>query len=65
MKPSEIKGYSDSELQTNLKDVQTELVELKYNHRVNQIENPARITGLRKTIARINTEIRQREISAK
>jgi large subunit ribosomal protein L29 len=39
------------------------LAKLKLNHSVSPIENPATITDSRKTVARLQTELRSRQIA--
>ena len=39
--------------------------QLVLNHSISPLENPAQITSLRKTIARMKTELRQRELNNK
>lgn len=65
MKQADIKLLSDSDLLEKVKDEKSALAKLKLNHAVSPIENPAKITESRKTVARLNTEIRKRAIAAK
>jgi large subunit ribosomal protein L29 len=41
------------------------MVKLKLNHAVSPLENPHKITDYRKTIARLRTEIRNRQLEGK
>ncbi len=62
MKQKEITQMSLSEIQEKLAEEKASLVKLELNHTVSPIENPLKIRGSRRTIARLNTEIRKREI---
>jgi large subunit ribosomal protein L29 len=48
-----------------LNDFKDQMVNLKLTHKMAPIENPMRITGLRKIIARLSTEITVRQNTAK
>lgn len=63
MKIVEVRGLSDIELKERLAIEKKELNQLVLNHSLAQIESPAQIREKRKTIARILTEIRQRELN--
>lgn len=64
MKASEIRELSIDELQVKLKDLKQELFNLRFQLAVNQLENPMRISAVKKDIARISTILRQRELSS-
>ena len=55
MKASEIRAMSTAELETKLKDLKAELFNLRFQLAINQLENPMRITAVKKDIARILT----------
>lgn len=61
MKTSEIKEMTLNEMQTKLADLREELFNLRFQHTVNQLDNPMRIKAVKKDIARVMTFIRQRE----
>ncbi len=63
MKTSEIREFSTSELKERIDTEKGNLVKLKLNHTISPLENPLKITYLRKDIARLKTELRQRELS--
>jgi large subunit ribosomal protein L29 len=63
MKQAVVAGLSTKELFERLEEEEKQLVKLKLHHAVSSIENPNRITEYRKTVARIKTEIRAREIA--
>jgi len=62
MKQKEVKELSIDELNEKLVSFQKELSDLKMTHAISPIENPMQIKNLRKTIARINTELTTRSI---
>ena len=55
MKASEIKDLSNKDLNTKLSELKAELFHLRFQHAINQLENPARINAVKKDIARIMT----------
>ena len=63
MKQAVVSGLSTKELYERLEEEVKQLTKLKLHHAVSSIENPNRIKEYRKTIARLKTEIRAREIA--
>ncbi|MBC7398412.1 MAG: 50S ribosomal protein L29 [Mucilaginibacter sp.] len=61
MKNSEITGLATEELVAKLGEERANLTKLKFAHAVSAIENPTRITKVRKDIARLNTELTNRK----
>ena len=64
MKPAEIRELSVDDLQSKLKDARAELFNLRFQAATSQLSNTARIKEVKKDIARIQTEMRARELSA-
>ncbi|TSD63399.1 50S ribosomal protein L29 [Inquilinus sp. KBS0705] len=64
MKNSEIIELSTEELATRLSEEKATLTKLKFAHAVSAIENPTRITKVRKDVARLNTEITKRKAAS-
>ncbi len=64
MKTSEIKEMSETELDTKLAGLKDELFNLRLQMATGQCENPMKIKEVKKSIARIKTIQRQREINA-
>ncbi len=62
MKTREIKELTTNELQEQMDVKREELTRLVLNHAISPIDNPAQIRDIRKTIARMATELRQREL---
>jgi large subunit ribosomal protein L29 len=65
MKSSEIKELSNQELLEHIDNEKTGLVRMKLNHAISPLENPQKIKESRKTIARLMTEKRKREMNEK
>jgi large subunit ribosomal protein L29 len=61
MKNSEITGLATEELVAKIGEERANLTKLKFAHAVSAIENPSRITKVRKDIARLNTELTNRK----
>ena len=62
MNAKEIRENSISELQDKLADLKDELYKLRFQHAINQLDNPQRIAAVKKDIARVKTIIRESEI---
>jgi len=62
MKSSEIRELSNQELLERIDNEKTALVRMKLNHAISPLENPQKIKESRKTIARLMTEKRKREM---
>ncbi|CAM2909091.1 MULTISPECIES: 50S ribosomal protein L29 [Salinicoccus] len=63
MKANEIRDLTTSEIENNVKELKEELFNLRFQLATGQLENTARIKEVRKTIARMKTTIRERELS--
>jgi len=64
MKNSEILELATEELTARISEERATLTKLKFAHAVSAIENPMRITKVRKDIARLNTEITKRKAAS-
>ena len=65
MKASEIAKISDmndAELQKRLKELKEELFNLRFQHAINQLDNPMRLKAVKKEIAIVKTIMRENEI---
>jgi large subunit ribosomal protein L29 len=62
MKQSEVKELSITELQEKLGETKKSYADLKMLHAISPLENPIQLQGIRHTIARIATELTNREI---
>lgn len=64
MKTTEIRELSAAELDTKLADLKEELFNLRFQVATGQCENPMKIRDVKKSIARIKTIQRERELKA-
>lgn len=60
----ELQGLANDAIEAQLKDIQADLVRMKYDHASRGIENPGEMRDLKKKIAQYKTELRAREIKA-
>ena len=65
MKSSEIRELSTQELLEKKDNEKTALVRMKLNHAISPLDNPNVISEARRVIARLKTEMRQRELNEK
>ena len=64
MKASEIKAMSAAELEKKLGELKEELFNLRFQHAINQLDNPMKIVEVKKDIARVKTTLRELELKA-
>ena len=57
MKASELRNLSAEELTARLKELKAELFNLRFQHAINQLDNPTRIKAVKKDIARVLTTL--------
>jgi large subunit ribosomal protein L29 len=62
MKVSEIREKTQTELQKELSELKSELFKLRFQLATNQLENPMKVKSVKKSIARVKTIMREREI---
>ena len=55
MKAKEMKSMTVEELNAKLKELKTELFNLRFQHAINQLDNPHKIADVKKDIARVMT----------
>ena len=60
----EVLELSTEELAARISEERNNLTKLKFAHTVSAIENPTRITKVRKDIARLNTELTKRKAAS-
>ena len=60
----EIRDLADDQLVERLSETKQELFNLRFQHVTGQLDNYARLQQLKRDIARVNTELRAREIAA-
>ena len=61
MKAIDIRKMSAEELETKLKELKSELFNLRFQHAINQLENPHKIADVKKDIARVMTVIGEKK----
>jgi large subunit ribosomal protein L29 len=64
MKNAEIKALSKDELRARLATEKETLQKTKFAHAISPVENPMNIRKTRKLIARLNTELRAKELNS-
>lgn len=62
MKIAEIRKLSANELVEKLNELKAELFHLRFQHAINQLDNPMRIKAVKKDIAKISTVIKENEM---
>ncbi len=65
MKASEIREKTEQELNEELRELKSELFKLRFQHATNQLDNPMKLRDVKKSIARVKTVIRERELNGK
>jgi large subunit ribosomal protein L29 len=63
MKINEVKDLDAKALAEKLEAAKAQLNQLKLNHSIAPLENPSQIKAARRDIARLETELRQRELN--
>ena len=64
MKYSEIRELTDAELASKLEEGRAELFNLRFQMATSQLDNTARVKTVKRDIARVQTEMRTRQIAA-
>jgi len=59
----ELQDFSDTDLQSELEATQVQYQKLKFDHAVKGLDNPLTLREVRRDIARLQTEIRRREVA--
>ena len=65
MKKEKFTEVSTQDLCDRLAEMEKDYAQLKINHAISPLDSPAKITHARKAIARVKTELRQRELNNK
>jgi len=63
MKAKEVRDLSVNELEMRLDELKEELFNLRFQLATGQLDNPMRISAVRKNIARVKTVMRERELN--
>lgn len=64
MKLSEIRGLTLEALAAKKKDLSEELFNLKFQHRIRPLENPAKLSSLKRQIAQVKTVLSEKTLDA-
>ncbi len=64
MKAKDVHELSTDELTRKVDDLKDELFKLRFQLATGQLENPMRIRDVKKSIARVKTVLRERELKA-
>lgn len=62
LKTKDIRELTDSELYKKLNDSKDELFKLRFQMATGQLDNPMKLQEIRRSIARVKTVIREREL---
>lgn len=65
IKREDLNNLTSEDLKQRLHDDADRLQKLRFNHAVNPLENPLQLRYLRREVARLRTELRKRELTAK
>lgn len=65
MRADELRDLTNAELEQKLRESKEELFNLRFQHATAQLDNPMRIKEVKKTIARVKTILRERELGIK
>lgn len=64
MKATDVKALSDADLAKKLEEGRTELFNLRFQMATSQLDNTARVKTVKRDIARVQTEMRARQLAA-
>lgn len=65
MKNNKLKEMSSQDLEKEISELKTELFKLRFSLATNGLDNPLKIREVRRQIARVKTELRQRQLNEK
>ena len=60
MKAAELRGMTAADLNKKLAELKEELFNLRFQHAINQLENPGRIEAVKRDIARVLTVLAEK-----
>ncbi len=63
-KTIDLQEFSEADLLNELKETEAQFQKMRFDHAIKGLDNPVSIRGVRRDIARIQTEIRRRALSA-
>lgn len=62
MKAKDLREMSPAELMSKLKDLKADLFALRFQHATNQLDNPLKLSAVKKDIAKVKTILREKEL---
>lgn len=62
MKVTELRDMTADQLQAKLKELKSELFNLRFQHAINQLDNPHKISDVKKDIARVMTVLQEKNV---
>jgi len=62
MKINEIRDLSGQEILDKIQDLKEELFNLRFQNAMNQLDNPKRISAVKKDIAKLKTVLKEQEL---
>ncbi|MGH1433507.1 MAG: 50S ribosomal protein L29 [Lewinella sp.] len=60
----ELQEFSDTDLQAELEGTESRYQKMKFDHAITGLDNPLVLREVRRDIARLNTEVRRRQLAA-
>lgn len=63
MKPEDIRGLTDEEIQERVQELTEERFRLRFRSATMELENPKLLTEIRRDVARMKTVLRERELA--
>ena len=60
MKAAELRNMTSEELEAKLQELKKELVNLRFQHAINQLDNPHQISEVKHDIARVMTVLNEK-----
>lgn len=61
-KTIDLQGFSEADLLNELKETEAQFQKMRFDHAIKGLDNPITIRQVRRDIARINSEIRRRQL---
>ena len=65
MKANEVRKLSSADLEKKLTELKKDLFNLRLQNATNQLDNPTRISEVKRDIARVNTILREHQLTEK
>ncbi|MBQ7171238.1 MAG: 50S ribosomal protein L29 [Clostridia bacterium] len=62
MKATELKELSNEQLEAKLKELKDQLFTLRFQHSINQLDNPHKLVDVKRDIARVLTVMNQKNV---